>query len=188
MVAAVAVAKEEVLPRGELTVDGAGPFVGTLGSNCITSNSVSGCSDTPWLTPSSGPSVRASADMSFHLADGSKITSWSATYGDASQFEPTISALDGQEESSSTAFSFTGPPCGDWVVSVFVRFQSADASGDATYYFRIHAGMPETDPVAPTAPSTEGSDLVALTLLMAALAGGFVGWRLRSTSGARVSR
>ena len=175
-------------PAGELTIDGQGPFAGTLGTSCVTTDSMSGCSDAPWLTPSSGPSPRANADMAFELGDGSQISSWQATYGDAAEPDPDLQFLDEAEETDTTAFSFSGPPTGDWVVSVYVRYHNAEATGDATYYFRVHAGMPETDTVAPTLPPAGRSDGVALALLIAAVVGAVAGWRLRREPGASVSR
>lgn len=174
----VAAAEDIHAPDGELTIDGAGRYVGTLGSNCVTTDSVSGCSDSPWLTPLSGPSARASADMTFRLSDGSQITSWIATYGDASVPEPIQLFLAGEDEADLEALSFTGPPNGDWVVNVFVRFHNTEASGDASYYFRIHAGVPETDMASATSP--RGTDpVVPLALVAAAALGAVVGWRVR---------
>jgi len=167
-------------PAGRLFIDGTGPFAGTLGSNCVSTSTTFSCSDSPWLTPKSGPTADVGANLRFTLNDPVPITSWEATYGDASDPEPDASQLGGEDGANVDAVDFDAPPAGDWVVSVFVRFDGSDTSGDATYYFRLRVGPPETDAVvafARTTPETPAGWFVAV-LVLAGLAGAFAGWRV----------
>jgi hypothetical protein len=172
-------------PAGQLFIDGAGPFAGTLGSNCVSTPTTVGCSDSPWLTPKSGPTADVGAHLRFTLDDPIPITAWGASYGDASDSDPDANALGGEDDVNVDAVDFDAPPAGDWVVSVFVNFEGGDTSGDATYYFRLRVGPPETDTTAgftPTAPEPTVGPFVAL-LVLAGLAGALAGWRIsKSTS------
>jgi hypothetical protein len=166
-------------PGGELFIDGAGPFAGTLGSNCVSTSSTSGCSDSPWLTPKSGPTADIGANLRFAFDNPVPITEWSASYGDASDPDPDPIDLGDESDVNTDAANFPAPPAGDWVVSVFVSFGNNSISGDATYYFRLHVGQPNTDTiaVAPAAPATMVALFVGV-LLMAGLVGASAGWRI----------
>jgi hypothetical protein len=175
-IASLAAAQTQA-PTGELSLDGVGPFEGTLGSYCITAGGISSCGDSPWLTPKIGREAKPGQAIVFRLGDGRPITSWEVVYGSAAEFQPDEIELSGTESTSLTSIKFGGPPAGDWVISVTAHF----AEGDATYYFRVHVlGLPETDTVSVAArgeyPARGEQDWLMVLL---AAAGGYAGWRLR---------
>ena len=45
-----------------------------------------------------------------------------------------------------------GPRAGDWVIAVSINFEKPGASGDAVYYFRVHAGPPDSATVMASSP------------------------------------
>lgn len=171
--AAVLAASDSVLPPdGQLTVNGRGPFTGHVGSFCT----ASGCADSPWVTPASGPSVAGSATMVFRVADGSQITQWTVYYADAAiPVDPETMLLASAENVSIKSFSFTGPPSGDWGVMINVVSDEFDAQ----YLYRVHAGMPDTDLLAPSAiPAGGSSSGWMVVLVLAGLLGALLGWSL----------
>jgi hypothetical protein len=188
ILAATVIAAAPSPPAGQLFVDGAGPFEGTLGSNCVDTGSTFGCSDTPWLRPKNGPSLAPGANLRFAFADATSITSWEATFGDAADADPDISELGGEDGVNIDAADFPAPPAGDWVMSVFARFENSEISGDVTYYYRLHVGAPDTDTVAPAASDGPAAphELPWVTLVLAAIGGLALGWR-RFASGRPVT-
>jgi hypothetical protein len=167
-------ADEWVLPPdGQLTINGrGGPLVGDVGSFCT----VSGCADQPWVTPDSGPSVAANAHMTFRLADASRVKQWTVYYADAAVLvDPNSSLLASGAKGSVKSFTFTGPPSGEW--GMLVNVVSDDF--DAGYFYRLHAGMPETHTGGPSELSAELPPELPIVLLLAGLIGTLVGWRLK---------
>lgn len=160
-------------PPGELTVDTSGPFLGTVGSYCVTTPSVFFCSDAPpWLVPATGPAGAVQADLEFRLGDGTPILGWSATYDDAAG--PAGSGLPlGSGDDGGSGVAFSGPPAGDWAVKVAVEFEG----GDAQYFYRLRAGLPPTDRLATAVTERSEDGLRMLILMLAAASAAAVSWR-----------
>ena len=142
---AMAVSSED-FPRGLLFVSTRGPFEGTQGSGCLAMEGTELCVDGPRIAPSSGPHAAPGASMRFTPSDGWTISEHSVGYFPADDEAADSTSLESRLDGDDVTFD--GPPTGDWVVEVFVRFERADASGDAVYYFRIMAGPPDSSTIS----------------------------------------
>jgi hypothetical protein len=131
----------ELPPAAELRLPDGPTVEGQLGSWCY----YDGCADSPAPLKSALPAldIRRRAGLTFGFAEGDQFAYVEVQYSAESDFTPVVDLASGgtyvDPDTNATQgpllseFSFDGPPSGDWVLEIQVRFPGE--VGDAPYYW-----------------------------------------------------
>lgn len=130
-------------PDAHMDVNGKEAIQGTLGSFCYFEGEEGGCGDIGEALMLDESFSAGDEELAFRLVDDARMGRWSVEY---SRYPdgPVETRYDSQPPHPDVeVVSVTGPPEGDWRISLSTELTTVTGEGDATYEWRL-SSMPDT--------------------------------------------